>query len=241
MDPITVMVYFVAILFALQCVTFFMILQMRLHQPRTFGSTLMENKAKTNSVLRKAIEQANKILVTAELKGIQLISKQKLSGGELTDQFNAHLATIEKALQDQLERNVAHTEEAYNSFITQSEEMIKTHISQNQKALEDKAEKMVVDTEGLLQKFTVEVEEKIKGEVAGELEKAKHEIEVYKGERMRVLDERIVDILEEVVRVTLDKKLTLADQSDFVYKALEQAKKDNAFGDKTPGAQKKAV
>jgi len=61
------------------------------------------------------------------------------------------------------------------------------------------------------------------------MQKANGEIEEYKIHRRKVLDEKIVDILEEVLRLTIDKKLSLSDQSDFIYKALEEAKKNHAL------------
>jgi hypothetical protein len=73
------------------------------------------------------------------------------------------------------------------------------------------------------------LEAKVKGDVERELAKAAEEIEQYKANRMRVVDERIVDILEEVLRVALDKKMSLADQSELIYKALEDAKKEHSF------------
>ena len=77
--------------------------------------------------------------------------------------------------------------------------------------------------------FTADLESKVKSDVNKELSKVSEEIEVYKQNRMRIIDERVVDILEQVVRVALDKKLSLADQSDLIYKALDEAKHEHAF------------
>ena len=61
------------------------------------------------------------------------------------------------------------------------------------------------------------------------MQKARGEIDEYRIHRQKVMDEKIVDILEEVLALSIDKKLSLADQSDFIYKALEEAKKNHAF------------
>ena len=61
------------------------------------------------------------------------------------------------------------------------------------------------------------------------MQKARQEIVEYRLHRQKVLDEKIVDILTEVLQKTIDKKLSLADQSDFIYKALEEAKNSHAF------------
>lgn len=219
-------------LFIFQVMTLILVLQMRKRQPESQNGIFRESQAKTHSIIYKAIQQANKILVAAELKGLQLLSKEKVSGEELSDHFKTHLDTIEKALEGHLERNAKHAEETYSTFIETAEKSINDHINQNQKMLEEKAQSMIERTESLLTNFTAELEAKVKGDVEKELAAASREIEEYKKNRMRVIDERIVDILEEVLRVALDKKLSLADQSELIYKALEDAKREHAFSSK---------
>jgi hypothetical protein len=190
---------------------------------------LEQGKTRTDSLLHKAVQQANKILATAQLKGIKLISQQRLSGSELTRQFQVHLAAIEKALSDQLIRNTEHAEQTYEEFIQGAEKAIKDHVKANEAMLSEKSNAMVAQTEEMLRQFTRDLEEKVKAEIEKKMGEATGEIEQYKLTRIRVIDERIVDVLEEVLAVVLEKKLTLADQSDLVYKALEQAKREHAF------------
>lgn len=193
---------------------------------------LEQGKLKSNSLLHRAVQQANKILVTAQMKGIHLISKQKMTGSELTKEFQTHLAAVEKALSDQLIRNTEHAEQTYEGFIKGAEKAIKEHVRANEKMLSDKSNEMVSQTSEMLGVFTKELEQKVKADIEQKMAEATNEIEQYKLTRIRVIDERIVDVLEEVLEVVLEKKLTLADQSDLVYKALEQAKREHAFSAK---------
>jgi hypothetical protein len=229
MEVITAYFVLFFVLLVSQILTLFLVITMRRKPEKPTDTLLRESQAKTHSIIYKAVQQANKILVAAELKGLQLIGKQKLTGDELTDKFNIHLAAIEKAMQDQLERNAVHAEAVYGEFIQTAEASIHDHINKNQKMLEEKANAMIERTESLLTQFTGDLEAKVKGDVERELAKAAEEIEQYKANRMRVVDERIVDILEEVLRVALDKKMSLADQSELIYKSLEDAKKEHSF------------
>jgi hypothetical protein len=221
--------YVFCVVFVFQLATLILVFQMRKRPPEHSGGLFRESQAKTHSIIYKSIQQANKILVAAELKGLQLLSKEKVTGEELSRHFKEHLDAIEKALEGHLERNAKHAEDTYGTFITTAETSINQHINQNQKMLEEKAQAMIERTESLLTTFTASLEAKVKGDVEKELQAASAEIEEYKKNRMRVIDERIVDILEEVLRVALDKKLTLADQSELIYKALEDAKREHAF------------
>jgi len=234
MDAITAYSFLFGVLLVSQVLTLLLIVGMRRRMgQRPSDGLFKESQAKTHSIIYRSIQQANKILVAAELKGLQLLSKQKMTSEDLTNHFNEHLATIEKALEAQLERNAQHAEETYGEFIAGAETSINDHINANQKMLEDKAQAMIERTESLITKFTADIEAKVKGDVEKELTAASEEIEQYKQNRMRVVDERIVDILEDVLRVALDKKMSLADQSELIYKALEEAKREHSFGSKT--------
>lgn len=218
-----------ALFIAIQIFTLSLVLQLRkkASDPDQFKN--QESKARTQGIIHKAIQQANKILVSAELKGLQIVSKQKMTGGEMGDKFTEHLNTIEKALEEQLEHNAAHAEEEYATFIQSAEQSIKDHIQQNQMMLAGKSDMLIQRTESLLTKFTADLEQKVKTDVDKQLAQAAEEVVQYEQHRMRVIDERIVDILEDVVRIILEKKMSLADQSELIYKALEEAKRTHAF------------
>lgn len=190
---------------------------------------LREGKVKTQGMLTKAIEQANKILVAAQLKGIQLVAEEKITGEELSAEFKKHLDLIEKTLAEHMENQAKLAEDRYAQFIVTTEKTIADHIIHNQKTLEGKAEAMIERTQGLLTNFATDLETHIKGEVEKEMDTARAELVHYRQQRMRVIDERIIDILEEVLRSVLDKKLTLAEHSELIYKALEEAKRGNSF------------
>lgn len=228
MDTATAYWVLLGVLVSFQFLTLLFVISIR-NKKSPPDTLVREGQAKTHSIIYKAISQANKILVAAELKGLQLLSARKITNDELTDRFNEHLNSIEKILQSELTKSAEHAEEAYGSFIKSAEGTIHEHIDKNQKMLEEKSQSMIERTESLLTQFTADLETKVKDDVNQELAKVTKEIDEYKHNRMRIIDERIVDILEEVLRVALDKKLTLVDQSDLIYKALEEAKREHAF------------
>src|SRR3990172_9866616 len=184
MDVFTAYFILFALLFVSQVVTLLIILQPRKKEPGE--SVFRESQAKTHSIIYKSIQQANKILVAAELKGLQLLAQQKVTGNELSDDFKKHLDAVEKALELSLSGSAKHAEETYGAFIESAEASINDHIIQNQKMLETKAQTMIEKTEGLLANFTANVEAKVRGDVKRELAAASGEIEEYKKNRMRV-------------------------------------------------------
>lgn len=57
-----------------------------------------------------------------------------------------------------------------------------------------------------------------------ELRSARNLIDTYKAQQLQLIDENIVAMLEKTLSMVIAKKLTLKDQLDLVYEALEKAK-----------------
>jgi hypothetical protein len=55
------------------------------------------------------------------------------------------------------------------------------------------------------------------------------EITQYREARMRLINERILVLIEETAQIALQKQLTLQDQADLVYRSLEEAKQRGVF------------
>jgi hypothetical protein len=55
------------------------------------------------------------------------------------------------------------------------------------------------------------------------------ELEVYKAERLKKVDEKIFEILKDASTKAIGKSLSLEDHEDVVIKALEDAKRENVL------------
>ncbi|OGG04375.1 hypothetical protein A2Z33_04340 [Candidatus Gottesmanbacteria bacterium RBG_16_52_11] len=188
-----------------------------------------ETRAKSEAIIHEAIEKADKIVTEAELTGVKTLATERQAGERLAKELRGHLDTVEAAFEAEFKKSASTAESAYTQFIATLEEAMKTHITTNEKLLETKADQMIGDTRKLMSDLTTSVQSDVRKQVEEELKSAQQEITTYKQQRMRVVDERIIDMLEDVIKVTLEKKLSLVEQSELVYKALEEAKRENLF------------
>jgi len=74
--------------------------------------------------------------------------------------------------------------------------------------------------------FLTTTEQKSITAIELELKAAKGLIETYKAQQMALVDENIVSILERTLSLILAKKMSLKDNMDLVYEALEKAKQE---------------
>lgn len=186
-------------------------------------------EVRSQELLSSASKQANDMMVSAELKSIEFLSQQKVAGQDVIAELKKHIVQMEQSLQGQFDATTKESVDAYSQFIDHVSKTITQYITDADKRLEERGQEMLDKTQKSLETLTASVQELVKKQVEEEMASVKKEIEDYKAKRIRVIDERIIDILEEVLRLTLDKKLSMVDQSDLIYKALEEAKKDNAF------------
>lgn len=196
------------------------------------GQQILENAdEKSYKVLHSAIKKAQTILSMAELEGIKVLAQSKLSSGKLDKQYSQKLedsientqSTIHQEV-DRVEKSILQAEQDFQKFLddlkssgekkdTEALELTKYRINQLLEKLEEQLTQFLFTTE---QKTTQSIELEIKA--------ARQLIETYKTQQLNLIDENIISILEQTLSLVLAKKLTLRDQVDLVYEALEKAK-----------------
>lgn len=229
---LVILLNLLVIVMVLLVVTITLVLRRKREGPQIVMSdddAIREVRDRSSSIIHRAIKQANQILVSAELKGINILATEKLAGSDVAEKFREHLRVVEEALRQQFEVSAKEAEAAYLNYIQSLEQTIRTQVTENQKALAQKADTMVTESQKMLESSIASVQDRVKQEVEAELAKVRDEIFEYRERRMRVIDERIIDLLEDVLRVVLEKKLSLAEHSDLVFQALEEAKREHAF------------
>lgn len=188
-----------------------------------------EAKKKSDFVVQDALSKANQIVSQAEKKGVDLLAEEEKKGITLAQDYKAHFEKVEAFLKEQFDKSAQSAGQEYTDFIKAIEAKVNEHIGETQKNLSTASSGLVDSMQKSLEKMSADVDKRVKDQVEHALDEARSEISEYKKRRMKVVDERIIDMLEDVIKVTLEKKLSLVEQSELVYKALDEAKKENAF------------
>ncbi len=78
--------------------------------------------------------------------------------------------------------------------------------------------------EAKLSDFLIQTEQKTTSSIELELKAARQLIETYKEQQFKLIDENVIAMMEQTLNIVLAKKLSLKEQLDLVYEALERAK-----------------
>lgn len=188
------------------------------------ASSLEKIKERSFALLRKAYLKAQDILGKAELESVKVAATSRFTSKKLEEKYQAEIASV-----------VSNMEASFKSEVDKAQKTFASYLEE----LKQKSGKAQIDSEGLLQQrinqlfdrfetnlaeFLTQTEQKTTSSIELELKAARNLIDTYKQSQLKLIDENIIAMLEKTLSLVLVKKLTLRDQVDLVYEALEKAK-----------------
>lgn len=185
------------------------------------GDKFLEKlKEKGWNTLHASIKKSQETLGQAELEGIKVVAENKMELHKLDEQYANQL---NEALNES-RKNITAAQASLLQFMTdlqkrsgEFEEAQKTAGEQRINQLFDRVENRLAD-------FLVATEQKTTSSIELELKASRQMIDAYKNEQLKLINENILAMMEQTLATVLGKKLSLKDQLDLVYEALEKAK-----------------
>lgn len=174
---------------------------------------LNEIKEKGWQSLNQSIKKSQAIISEAELTGIKETATMEMDFQKKFAQSLEQSKQTITAAQNQLLNFMQDLQKRSQEF----EEASKASGEQRINALFDRVESRLAD-------FLVATEQKTTSSIELELKSARELVEAYKNEQIKLIDENIIAMMEQTLSLVLGKKLSLKDQMDLVYEALEKAK-----------------
>ncbi len=186
-------------------------------------------------VIKSATDKADSILSAAEVDALRLIVEKKTETALFEKEFQLKLEQTIQTLLNNLQTNVGKieqdisanldiTKKQHDQFLVQLEKQSVNWQSQNQDEMKSKVNSLLFDFEQQLTEFFSKAEQKSLDAINLEIKSARQLIDSYKAQQLSIIDENIVAVLERTLNLVLKEKLTLKDQLDLVYEALEKAK-----------------
>lgn len=212
------MPYLLPILLALTVLAFLLYLREKTLKPKSLDQPDLGQKGFEQ--LHSAIKKAQAILAQAELEGIKIISQSKLSSGKLDEKYS----DIIKNEASLAEKQLLLAEQTYVKFLEDLKALSEKRETDTMELTRQNINQVFGKLEERLSAFLVTTEQKTTSSIELELKSARSLIESYKTQQLQLIDENIVAIMERTLSLVLNKKLSLKDQLDLIYEALEKAK-----------------
>lgn len=181
---------------------------------------LEEIKQKGWNTLNRSIKKSQEIIGQAELDSLKVVAGTKIGTAKLDKNF-------ENQLGESLEQSRESIVTAQNQLLEFMQDLQKRSAefeTAAQTAGQQRINQLFERVENRLTDFLMQTEQKTTSAIELELKAARQLVDTYKNEQLKLINENIVAMMEQTLSIVLAKKLSLQDQLDLVYEALEKAK-----------------
>lgn len=141
------------------------------------------------------------------------------------DDFDSKVGKSLSLIEDKIKKS----ESEYNNLISLLTNKTERQLSKHEKTLSQKVEKISEELDNFSSNLAQEIKKEINTHLSHRFEEANEIIETYRRERIRLINERIIALVERATQIAINKKMSVEEQTDLIYKALEEAKKEGIF------------
>ena len=185
------------------------------------GEKILQNfREKGLETLHESVKKSQDILGQAEIESIKVVADTRVQTGKLEGSYKQTLDEVAKQSQ-------VVVQDAQNNllvFIQQLQKQAQELERFSQEETKARINQIFGRMEERLSDFLVSTEQKTLSSIELEIKSTKELLENYKNAQLKAVDENVLAIMEQTLSVVLGKKLSLKDQLDLIYEALEKAK-----------------
>lgn len=190
------------------------------------SSTITATQEKSYGLLHRAIKKAQEILGMAELEGMKVITESRVRAEEMERTYQQGLSESLAGIKSQFSQDTQAAEEEFIKYLKD----LQARSEQTESLISNMSKQRITELferfEQSLSTFLTQTQQQSTAAIELELHAARQLIDTYKSQQLALIDENIVAMLEKTLSLVIAKKLTLKDQTDLVYEALEKAKID---------------
>lgn len=182
-------------------------------QDQMVSSSLGDARKKSYNILHKAMQKAQSIIGKAELEGVEVVASSKINTRKFEEKYETEFSKQVSKAQDEFIRYLQDLRTQGQQAELLSQEFTKQKVNEIFEKFEQN-----------LASFLTQTEQKSVSAIDLELKATRQLIDTYKTQQLALIDENVIAMLEKTLSLVLVNKITLKDEVDLVYEALEKAK-----------------
>mgnify|MGYP001591403207 FL=1 len=186
---------------------------------------------KTLNTITSAIKEAKSIESEAELNSLKIATDTRFYSEKLEEKLSLELENASKLTQEEfsgylenLKKSLEKSAKDFEGYLQFLKTEADAQKNNNSEMIKQQIAQTFVKFEENLSQYLIDTQAKSLQSVELELKATRGLIETYKEQQLKIIDENIIAMLEKTLSLVLIKKLSLQDQVDLVYEALEKAK-----------------
>lgn len=187
------------------------------------------NLDKAMKGLAYGVEKEHMRATTRFVETLQAIERRVAQNADEAKESMDSFATQSGTLFTHLTNQIESVQEGIQHLSVALEEAAANESDKNAQIVRDEMRKIGVETARAVTDVAHGLDAALRANVEKEFSSIADELTKYREARMRLVDEHVLKLIEETAHVALQKKLTLEEQADLVYRSLEEAKERGVF------------
>lgn len=179
--------------------------------------------------LQYGLEQEHMRAVGNFVDALQGIEKRVAQNAEDAKQSMDSFTAQSSALFERLATEIENVEKGIQHLAVALEEAASDEADKNAELVREEMRHIGEATAKSVTTVAKGLDEELRKSLAHEFSSISSEIDSYRKARMELVNERLLLLIEETAQIALHKKLSMAEQSDLVFRALEEAKQRGVF------------
>lgn len=177
-----------------------------------------------SSLGQEAIKKSDHILEVATEKGLKIVADANLFDDSRKKQFDQELKRVSEAQVKTLEKLSYDFLNIYQKELEALRENNINRISNLSKDIESTTIAELQDFKEILKKETFSSQKIVQDKIEEAYKVAQKELEIYKAERLKIVEDKIYEIIKNVSTFVLAKSINLDGHEQLVMDALSKAK-----------------
>lgn len=186
------------------------------------SKSIDKSQEKGYQVLYQAIKKAQGLLASSELDALKITADTRFYKNKLEEKFDKE---IEKYFEE-ANKKLTEAQKQYLDYLNYLKTESDSSRNESTDVIRTRIQEIFDQFEANLTDYLSSAQQQSTQAIELELKATRGMIENYKLAQLKVIDDNIIAMLEKTLTLVLAKKLTLSDQLDLVYEALERAKEE---------------
>lgn len=190
-----------------------------------YDFTVKEAEKKANAILADAQEKSRAILAAAHIEAAKAIEESGKRGDQLVGEYEKRLAQLMHKHEEALAHYVHAADQSFGALAS----TLAAQVSASKQSIEQELKAFASNTQTTRQALEEETKRLIGEHLEKEFAAVREGLVAYRKERMRLIEQDIVSVIEQAAAIAIRKTLPLKEHAALVYEALEEAKQEGMF------------
>lgn len=169
-------------------------------------------------IINRAQQNANQVLTQAEAKSQEIVKTSQIFSDQFTREFQQGLMSVVEEQKKIYQQMAQGAQSESNKVLSNASQQLSQQIMSEMQTFHN----------GIVEKVA-SIEQELTRAVGEDYKKVQAELDAYKAQAMKRVDENAVSLVEATTKKVLGKALSKSDHEKLVMEALEEAKKQNVL------------